>query len=74
MVRGARVIPSCSDIYLLFLSLTPTGPLCSERKAAERNSHTTLRTDTYTEVVPEDIKLDVKTPPRVFTKSYLERK
>lgn len=33
-----------------------------------------LRRDTYTEVVLEDIELDVKIPDKVFTKSYLERK
>ncbi len=33
-----------------------------------------LRKDTYTELVLEDIELDVKIPERIFTKSYLERK
>ena len=33
-----------------------------------------LRKDTYTELVLEDVKLDIKIPKRIFTKSYLERK
>lgn len=33
-----------------------------------------LRRDTYTELVLEEIELDIKVPDRVFTKAYLERK
>jgi outer membrane lipoprotein-sorting protein len=33
-----------------------------------------LRKDTYTELVLEDVKLDISIPSRIFTKSYLERK
>jgi outer membrane lipoprotein-sorting protein len=33
-----------------------------------------LRRDTYTELVLENIKLDIKIPDRIFTKAYLERK
>ncbi len=33
-----------------------------------------LRKDTYTELIFEDIKLDVSIPSRIFSKSYLERK
>jgi len=33
-----------------------------------------LRRDTYTELVIEDIELDIKIPAKVFTRSYLERK
>ncbi len=33
-----------------------------------------LRKNTYTELVLDDVKLDVKLPKKVFTKAYLERK
>ncbi|UCG91783.1 MAG: outer membrane lipoprotein-sorting protein [candidate division WOR-3 bacterium] len=33
-----------------------------------------LRKDTYTELILEDVKLDIEIPSRIFTKSYLERK
>lgn len=33
-----------------------------------------LRKDTYTELILEDVKLDVSIPSRIFSKSYLERK
>lgn len=33
-----------------------------------------LRKDTYTELILEDVRLDIKTPDRIFTKAYLERK
>jgi len=33
-----------------------------------------LRKDTYTELVLEDVKLDITIPKKIFTKSYLERK
>lgn len=33
-----------------------------------------LRKDTYTELILEDIKLDITIPSRIFSKSYLERK
>jgi outer membrane lipoprotein-sorting protein len=33
-----------------------------------------LRKDTYTELILEDVELDIKTPDRIFTKAYLERK
>lgn len=33
-----------------------------------------LRRDTYTELVLEEIELDISVPDRVFTKAYLERK
>jgi outer membrane lipoprotein-sorting protein len=33
-----------------------------------------LRRDTYTELILENVKLDISIPDRVFTKAYLERK
>jgi outer membrane lipoprotein-sorting protein len=33
-----------------------------------------LRQNTYSEMVLEDIRLDVEIPPKIFTKAYLERK
>ena len=33
-----------------------------------------LRQDTYTELILENIKLDIKIPDRIFTRAYLERK
>ncbi|KPK64680.1 hypothetical protein AMJ83_00305 [candidate division WOR_3 bacterium SM23_42] len=33
-----------------------------------------LRKDTYTELILEDVELDIKIPDRIFTKAYLERK
>jgi hypothetical protein len=33
-----------------------------------------LRKETYTELVLEDVELDIKIPQRIFTKAYLERK
>lgn len=33
-----------------------------------------IRKDTYTELVLEDVELDIKIPERIFTKAYLERK
>jgi outer membrane lipoprotein-sorting protein len=33
-----------------------------------------LRKDTYTELMLDDIKLDIQIPDRIFTKAYLERK
>lgn len=33
-----------------------------------------LRQDTYTELILENVKLDIKIPDRIFTRAYLERK
>lgn len=33
-----------------------------------------LRKDTYTEIILEDVELDVEIPKRIFTRAYLERK
>ncbi|MGB7054983.1 MAG: outer membrane lipoprotein-sorting protein, partial [bacterium] len=33
-----------------------------------------LRRDTYTELILEDVELDIRIPDRIFTKAYLERK
>jgi len=33
-----------------------------------------IRSDTYTELKLEDVKLDIQIPDRIFTKAYLERK
>jgi hypothetical protein len=33
-----------------------------------------LRRDTYTELILENVELDIKIPSRIFSRAYLERK
>jgi hypothetical protein len=33
-----------------------------------------LRRDTYTELILDNVELDIKIPDRIFSKAYLERK
>jgi outer membrane lipoprotein-sorting protein len=73
-------IPIKSELYAKSGKLMRETTITGFKKIGKHNYPTNikmvnkLRKDTYTELVLEDVKLDIKIPKRIFTKSYLERK
>jgi len=72
--------PVKEELYAKSGKLMKETTITDFKKIGERNYPTKikmvnkLRQNTYTELVLEDVKLDLKIPERFFTKSYLERK
>lgn len=72
--------PVKEELYAKSGKLMKETTITDFKKIGERNYPTRikmvnkLRQNTYTELVLEQVKLDIKIPDRIFTKSYLERK
>ncbi len=72
--------PVKEELYAKSGKLMKETTITDFKKIGERNYPTKikmvnkLRQNTYSELVLEEVKLDIKIPDRIFTKSYLERK
>jgi len=72
--------PIKEELYAKSGKLMKETTITDFKKIGERNYPTKikmvnkLRQKTYTELNLEEVKLDIKIPDRIFTKSYLERK
>ena len=73
-------IPVKAELYAKSGKLMKEINITDFQKIGKRNYPTKiiminkLRKDTFTELILEEIKLDIKIPSKVFTKAYLERK
>ncbi len=72
--------PVKEELYAKSGKLMKETTITDFKKIGERNYPTKIkmvnkfRQNTYSELVLEEVKLDIKIPDRIFTKSYLERK
>ncbi|MEA3432810.1 MAG: outer membrane lipoprotein-sorting protein, partial [candidate division WOR-3 bacterium] len=79
-VAKESYIPVKVELYAKSGKLLKEMTVIDFKKIGKRNYPTRvkmvnkLRRDTYTELVIEDIELDIKIPEKVFTKAHLERK
>ena len=73
-------IPVKAELYAKSGKLMKEINITDFQKIGKRNYPTKiiminkLRKDTFTELILEDIELDIKIPAKIFTKAYLERK
>lgn len=79
-VTKGSLIPVRAEVYAKSGKLMKETTVSEFKKIGEHNYPTRvkmvnkLRKDTYTELILEEVKLDITIPSRIFTKSYLERK
>ncbi|MGB3480157.1 MAG: outer membrane lipoprotein-sorting protein [bacterium] len=73
-------IPVKIELYAKSGKLMKEVNIIEYKKIGEKNYPTKiiminkLRKDTFTELILEETELDIKIPPKIFTKAYLERK
>jgi len=79
-VAKESYIPVKVELYAKSGKLLKEMTVIDFKKIGKRNYPTRvkminkLRQDTYTELVIEDIEIDIQIPEKIFTKAYLERK
>lgn len=79
-VAKESYIPVKVELYAKSGKLLKEMAVIDFKKIGKRNYPTRvkminkLRQDTYTELIIEDIEIDIQIPEKIFTKAYLERK